>query len=307
MVASSQDYRKYLDPAVLAKIGSLDLRARSAVQGFVSGMHHSPMRGMSVEFAEYRKYAQGDDLKNLDWKVYGRTDKHYVKLYEQETNLHLLLAVDCSESMAYRSPGASMSKRDYATTAAAAMAYLALQQTDSVALVTFDGRLRRATRASNNPSKWRLVIQELESAQFTGKTDFREAFDELAEALVHRHLIVVLSDCLGEPADILRGVRHLRHRGHETILLHTLDHAELTFPFDRPTHFQGLESSGRLAADPRVVRDRYLSAVKSFIAELRKGCHAQEADYQVLDTSEPLNVALSAYLATRMKRWRRKR
>lgn len=306
MVAKTHDYRKYLDPAVLAKIGSLDLRARSAVQGFVSGMHHSPMRGMSVEFAEYRKYAQGDDLKNLDWKVYGRTDKHYVKQYEQETNLHLLLAVDCSESMAYRSAASPLSKREYATTAAAAMAYLALQQADSVALVTFDARLRRATRASNNPSKWRLVIQELEMAEFSGQTDFREAFDELAELLVHRHLVVVLSDCLGNSDEVLRGVRHLRHRGHETILLHTLDRAELTFPFQRPTDFQGLEAAGRLRADPQVVRERYLKGIQAFIAKLRKGCHAQEADYQVLDTSEPLNVALSAYLATRMKRWKRR-
>ncbi|MCG8403882.1 MAG: DUF58 domain-containing protein [Phycisphaerales bacterium] len=307
MVRQTDDYRKYLDPAVLAKIRSLDLRARLLVQGFISGMHHSPLRGVSIEFAEYRKYCQGDDLRHLDWKAYGRTDKHYVKQYEQETNLQLLLAVDCSESMSYRSASSPLSKRDYATTVSAAMAYLALQQSDAVALVTFDSEVRRTTRASNNPNKWKLVVQELESAQGTGDTAFRSVFDELAETLAQRHLIVILSDFLGEMTDVLNGIRHLRHRGHEPIVLHTLDRAELTFPFDQPVRFNGLEGMGTLLTEPRVMRERYLSELNEFLGAFRRGCHEQQADYELLDTSTPLSVALSAYLAVRSKRskhWR---
>lgn len=307
MVRHKDDFRRYLDPVVLAKIRSLDLRARLLVQGFITGMHHSPLRGVSIEFAEYRKYCQGDDLRHLDWKAFGRTDKHYIKQYEQETNLNLLLAVDCSESMSYRSSSSALSKRDYATTVCAAMAYLALQQADAVALVTFDSKLRRTTRASNNPNKWKLVVQELESAQGTGKTAFRSIFDELAEMLSRRHLIIILSDLLGETTDVLNGIRYLRHRGHEPIVLHTLDRAELTFPFDQPVRFDGLEEMGPLLTEPRVMRERYLNELNEFIDTLRRGCHEQQADYELLDTSTPLNVALSAYLAMRSKRskhWR---
>lgn len=307
MARASEKPRRYLDPTVLAKIRGLDLRARRLVQGFISGMHRSPLRGVSIEFAEYRKYAQGDDLRFLDWKVYGRTDKHYVKQYEQETNLQLLLAVDCSESMNYRSSESPLSKRDYATTVAAALAYLALHQSDAVALVTFDSQVRRTTRASNNPNKWRLVVQELERAESTGQTAFRSVFDEMAETLHRRHLVVILSDLLGEPADILYGIKHLRHRGHEPIVLHTLDRAELTFPFRTPTRFDGLEGAGPLPTEPRVMRERYLNEVRAFVRALRRGCHEEQADYELLDTSASLSMALSAYLATRARRskhWR---
>ena len=304
MVSKSEAYRKYLDPAVLARIRRLDLRARLLVQGFISGMHHSPLRGVSIEFAEYRKYCQGDDLRYMDWKVFGRTDKHYIKRYEQETNLQLLLAVDCSASMNYRSATAPLSKRDYATTAAAAIAYLALQQSDAVALATFDDGLIRTTRASNNPNKWKLIVQELESERNAGKTSLRPVFDELAETLRRRHLVVILSDLLGEADDTLNGIKHLRHRGHEPIVLHVLDPAELTFPFNRAVRFEGLEGAGTLLTDPRVMRDRYLREVEAFTSTLRLGCHQHQADYQVLDTSAPLSTALTAYLATRSNRSR---
>jgi uncharacterized protein (DUF58 family) len=304
MVRASADYRKYLDPTVLAKIPRLDLRARLLVQGFISGMHHSPLRGVSIEFAEYRKYCQGDDLKYVDWKVYGRTDKHYIKRYEQETNLQLLLAVDCSASMNYRSSSAAMSKRDYATTAAAAIAYLALQQADAVSLATFDSRLRRTTRASNNPNKWKIIVQELENEDREGQTELRPALDEIAEALTRRHLVVILSDLLGDPKDTLNGIRHLRHCGHEPIVLHLLDPAELTFPFDRAVRFEELEGTGMLLTDPRVMRERYLHEVNEYIRTLRRGCHRQQADYELLNTAAPLNTALTAYLATRSSRSR---
>ena len=307
MVRITEDYRKYLDPVVLAKIRRLDLRARLLVQGFISGMHHSPLRGVSVEFAEYRKYCQGDDLRYLDWKVYGRTDKHYIKQYEQETNLELLIAVDCSESMNYKSDGSALSKREYATTAAAAIAYLALQQADAVARLTFDSEVRRMTRSSNNPSKWKLIVRELEGAERRGRSAFRPVFEEMAETLRRRNLVVILSDFLGDAKDILTGIKYLRHRGHEPIVLQILDHAELTFPFNQPTRFDGLEGFGPLLTEPRVMAQRYREEVETFIRTLRRGCHEQQADFEVLDTSAPLNIGLTTYLATRTKRskhWR---
>ncbi len=273
----------------------------------MSGMHHSPLRGVAVEFAEYRKYCQGDDLRTMDWKVYGRTDKHYIKQYEQETNLRLLLAVDCSESMSYRHASSPMSKREYATTAAAAIAYLALSQSDAVALGIFDTRLRKITRASSRPGMWRQVVQELESAAGSGRTSLRSVLDETAERLHEHHLVIILSDLFGDPADVVRGIKHLRHRGHEPIVLHILDDAELTFPFDRPMRFDGMEGVGPLMTEPRLVRERYLEEMQSFIAQLRRGCHDQEADYELLNTSARMSAALSTYLAMRAKRARHRR
>jgi uncharacterized protein (DUF58 family) len=299
------EYRRYLDPAVLAQIGALDLRARLLVEGFISGMHRSPAHGFSVEFAEHRKYCQGDDLRFLDWKVYGRTDKHYIKEYEQETNLRLMLAVDCSESMSFRSPGAPMSKREYAITIAAAMAYLALQQADAVAVATFDEVVRRTSRASNNPGKWKGVVHELSHAPVGPKTSFRAVFDSLAESLPHRHLVVILSDLFGPVGEITAGIQHLRHQRHEPLVLQVLDHAELTFPFTRPLELVGLESTGRQVAEPRVVREHYLKSIQGFMTEIRRACHEHRTDYEVLDTSAPVNIALAAYLSTRAARARR--
>jgi len=305
MLRTAGDYRKYLDPQTLATVRGLDLRARLLVQGFLSGMHRSSRHGFSVEFAEHRKYCQGDDLRFLDWKVYGRTDKHYIKEHEQETNLRLLIAVDCSESMGYRSRWAALSKREYSTTVAAAIAYMALHQSDSVSVATFDTALRRITRPSNNPGHWKIVVEELEQAAGNGHTAFRSVLDALAEALAERHLVVLLSDCLGSATEILTGLKHLCHRRHEPIVIQVLDHAELTFPFERPVQFQGLEALGDVVADPRVIRERYLEHVGAFLRALRRGCHEQRVDHAVLNTSESLNAALSTYLAHRAARGRR--
>lgn len=305
MIAQGEHLQKYLNPAVLAEIAGLDLRARLMVEGFVSGLHRSPLHGFSVEFAEYRKYAQGDDLRHLDWKVFGRTDKHYIKEYEQETNLRLLIAVDASESMNYKSSDSAWSKREFAITAAAGLSYLALQQADSVALATFDTRLRRHGRASNQSNQWKQIVAELEHRPGTGATAFRAVLDELAESLRERHLIIVLSDLLGEPNEIITGIKHLRHRRHEPIVLQILDHAELTFPFDGPVRFIGMEGVGPLATDPAALRERYLAEIHRHLDTIRRGCHAQQCDYQLLDTSAPLTTALSTYLANRAARVRR--
>lgn len=300
-----EDDRKYLDPMVLARISGLELRARLLVQGFISGMHRSPAHGFSVEFAEHRKYTQGDDLRFMDWKVYGRTDKHYIKRHEQESNLQLLFAVDTSESMSYQSAGSPWSKREYALTIVAAMAYLALQQADSVALTTFDTHIHRTSKPSNNPAKWRTITRELLAARPRGPTAFRAVLDELAEASHQRQLIVLVSDFLGPVDEITAGLKHLRHRRHEPVVMHVLDSAELEFPFDRAMQLVGLEGLSPIVVEPRVMRRHYLEELERYLKSLRRCCHEQQTDYALFNTRESLAGVLSAYLTARSARARR--
>jgi uncharacterized protein (DUF58 family) len=291
-----------ITPRLLAGLGSLELRARMLVEGLISGMHRSPYRGFSVEFTEHRKYSQGDDLKHLDWKVYGRSDKYYVKQYEQETNLRLLLVLDASESMAYRGDARGLSKYEYAAVLAAALSYLVLQQADAVGLAAFDETPGRVLRASNRRGQYAALLQELQRPPGGRATRIRAVLDSLAEQLVHRHLIVILSDLFDRPDEALRGLHHLRHRRHELLVLHVMDHAELEFPFKSLTRFTGLEGIEPLLTEPRIIRDRYLAEVRRFIETLRRGCHELKADYELFDTSLPLDTALSGYLATRAGR-----
>ncbi|MEK6798583.1 MAG: DUF58 domain-containing protein [Planctomycetota bacterium] len=306
MEAARHDYRKYLDPRVLARISGLELRARLIVEGFFSGIHHSPHHGLSIEFADHRAYVQGDDLKHIDWKVYAKTDKHYIKEYEQETNLNLMLVVDSSESMGYRSEQAALSKHEYATSLAAALAYLTLQQQDAVGLATFDEHLRHFQRPSNNAHHWKTLVHELDGRVGPAKTSLGRVLTELAERLHHRLLIVLVSDLFDDPAAILRGLKQLRYRKHEVIVWNVWDPAELNLPFRGPTEFRGLESSGRLLCNPDALRARYLEEVGAFQNQLRTGCGQMLIDYVLYSSATPLDAALSGYLATRSARLRQR-
>lgn len=298
-MAALLDYKRYLEPKVLAKISRLELRARLLVEGYFSGMHRSPYCGASVEFADYRQYVQGDDFRHIDWKVYARTDKHYIKEYEQETNLTCLLVVDCSESMSYRSKSAPMSKYEYATSIAAALAYLALRQQDSVGLALFDEQLKTYVRPSNHTAHWKVLLRELIGATGPGKTSVRNVLDDVAERLGRRSMVVVISDLFDDSAEILTGLQHLRYRRNEPLVFNVWDPAELTFPFAGPTRFEGLEAADTLLTEPRLLRERYLAEVERFIAGLRRGCREMQIDYELFDTTGALDTAISAYLATR--------
>lgn len=306
MEAASAEYRKYLDPKVLAKISGLELRARLIVEGFFSGIHHSPHRGLSVEFADHRVYSQGDDLRHVDWKLFGKTDKYYIKEYEQETNLNLMLLVDCSESMGYRSTNETMSKHAYAATIAAAVAYLALQQQDSVGLALFDDRITEFLKPSNSTHHWRALVKELDRGTGRVGTSIDRVLGELADRLNHRTLVFMISDLLDAPDAIMRGLKLLRYRRHEIVVCGVWDRAELSFPFTGPTLFDGLEGSGTLLTEPRSLRQRYVEAVERFHARMRTGCSHMHADYVLFNTSSSLDVALSAYLATRSARIRQR-
>jgi len=304
MSTSGLDYRKYLDPAVLAKISGLELRARLILDGFLSGTHRSGHRGLAVEFASHRAYTQSDDIRHIDWKVFGRTDKHYVKEYEQETNLDVMLVVDCSESMGYKSHLAAMSKHEYATSIVAAISYLALQQQDSVGLALFDEHLQMFMRPSGSSQHWKALVHELESKVGQAKTASDRVFSELVERMRHRMLVVIVGDMFDDPRAVLRGLRQLRYRRHELVVLNVWDPAELALPFSGPIRFEGLEQMGTISAEPDGIRARYLEEVARFQAELRRGCSELHVDYVVFNTAAPLDAALSTYLAARTARMR---
>src|SRR5208337_1709878 len=220
---------QYLDPAIRSRLQGLARRARLVVEGYVAGVHRSPFHGFSIEFAEHREYAPGDDLRYLDWKVLGRTDKYYLKQFEEETNLICHLLLDTSESMGYRGPAAAMSKLDYAKCAAATLAYLILHQQDSVGLVALDREIRSVVRPSSNPSHLKELLHVMEHAPAAGKTAAGAVFHDLAERFKKRGIIIVLSDCFDDVRALMTGLEHFRHRRHEVILMHVLDPAELEF------------------------------------------------------------------------------
>lgn len=297
------NYPNYLDPRTLASLEGLELRARSIVEGFVSGKHRSPHRGFSVEFAEHREYAPGDDLRRLDWKVFARTDKLYLKQYEEETNLACHLVVDTSESMAYRGPDAPLSKLDYGRCVAAALAHLVLRQQDAAGAITFDNQIRSVVRPSNNPTHLRPLIAALEQAGHGADSTIGSTLADIAERLTKRSLVVVISDLFDEDDEsVLRGLEQLRHRRHDVIVLHILDPAELDFPFRDIARFRDLESAGAVVADPRVLRRAYREEIDEFLQRISTGCRARHIDYALMTSDAPLDLALSAFLAKRLGR-----
>ncbi len=304
------DPQKYLDPVALAKVRNLEMQARLIVEGYLSGMHKSPYHGFSVEFAQHREYVPGDDLKHLDWKVYSRTGRFYLKQYEEETNLACWLLVDASESMRYGSGPVDdqgqpvVSKYDYACMGAAALAYLILHQQDSAGLVTYDNAVRQLLRPSSQPSHLKQMITCLNKGAGRERTSLAPIFHDLAERITRRGIIVVFSDFFDEVPDVLNGLKHLRHKRHEVIVMHVLDRAELEFPFQEATLFRGLEQYPELLTDPRSLREGYLEQVGTFVREIKSGCLAQNIDYVQLPTDASLGVVLSSYLAYRLARTR---
>jgi len=296
------DYRKYLDPRTLARIGSLDLRARLIVEGLMTGMHRSPYQGISVEFAQHRPYVQGDDIRHIDWKVFGRSDKVYLKQYLEETNLHLICIVDASESMGYgtvTADGATWTKYDHATSIAASLSYMAIQQQDSVGLAIFDQALARYFKPSNSPGQWKIVVNELQLVPRWNKTNTGRILDQIAEKLTHRSLIVIVSDFFDDLDSIQSGLRHLRYKKHEIMAFQILDPTEIEFPFEDVTLFKGLEEAGELLTEPRALREGYIEQLALFTEELKKSCRGMHIDFQRFSSGDALDIALSQFLATR--------
>jgi uncharacterized protein (DUF58 family) len=294
--------RHYLDAKTLDRIKRLDVRARLVVEGFLTGQHRSPYNGFAVEFAAHREYTPGDDTKHIDWKVWSKTDRLYIKEYEEETNLKCTLLVDCSKSMRY---GEDWSKFDYAATAAASLAYLLREQQDAIGLVTFSNKVEKHLPPSSHPSHLKLLLHELEQTMPDDKTDLAEVFPKLAAQIQRRGLIVLISDLFLDLETLKRTLEQFRLRRHEVIVLHVMHDDELTFPFQDNTLFRGLEVAVQLHTEPRALRRSYLEAVDRFLSEVRKICAGQGIDHLLLNTKDPLDAALAAYLSFRTKTRRR--
>jgi uncharacterized protein (DUF58 family) len=293
---------RFLDPAVIARLGNMELRARTIVEGYLSGLHRSPYKGFSVEFAEYRQYLPGDDLSTIDWKVYARSDRFYVKKYEEETNVDCHLLLDTSASMGYASKGA-VTKMAYGSYLAGALAYLMSHQRDAVGFIAFDDRIIERLPASARPGHLRSVLLALDRLPLGRQSDVSRPLHQLADTLVKRSMAVLISDLLDEPDTVIRGLKHLRFRGTDVIVFHVLDRDELTFPFERATRFRDLESEAEVLAVPSAVRDEYLKAVGDLCAVYERELRVAGIDYVRLDTSQPLDFGLASYLSSRAKKY----
>ena len=274
------------------------MRAREIVEGFLSGLHRSPYYGQSVEFVQHREYVPGDDFRRIDWKVWSKTDKYYIKQYEEDTNLRTLLLVDVSESMNYGS--GAMTKYDYACTVAAALSYLLLRQSDAVALTTFDNAIRSRVPPRSRQSHLHSIVEALRTQKPASKTGIEKLLAQVAEEQSLKGMVVLISDLFVDPQALDKGLSLLRHRGHDVMVFHILDDEELDFDFSGTTKFEGLEAAGDVVCDPRALREGYLTALNQFLETIRRNCSRRLIDYQTIRTSEHLDAALAHYLNHRI-------
>jgi uncharacterized protein (DUF58 family) len=290
---------RFIDPKVLMKIQNLQLMARTVVEGFVQGLHRSPYLGFSVDFAEYRPYMPGDDIRRIDWKVFGRSDRLYLKLYEGETNTRVLVLLDVSGSMNYGS--GEVKKIDYARILAACLTYFAYQQRDGVGLLTFDTEVRAHLPASRRSGQLFSILAEIDRIEPSQQTEFRKPLRFLAEFLTRRGVIVVISDLYDEPENIIAGLKQLKAKGNDIVVFHIMDNFELTFPFADTAQFEDLETKRKLHVIPEYLRTQYLSILNDHMERIRKELTSARIDYVLMDTSKPLDVGLFTYLAARVK------
>lgn len=292
------DSKRFLHPDAIRRIARLDLRARHIVEGFMAGQHRSPYFGQSVEFLQHREYVPGDDLRHVDWQVWARQDRLYVKQFEEDTNMRCMLLVDVSESMSYGN--GPLNKLEYAQTVAACLAYLILKHQDAVGCVTFDEGVRTQLPIRSKRNHLQAIIESFNAERPRDKTDLDLILRRVAEVYPRRGMVILVSDLFADPASTLRGLRRLRQRGHDVLVFHIMDDDELDFPFQGPTRFEGLESSRFLNCNPRALREGYLQAVQEFLDVLRHGCAQHAVDYAVIRTSDALDAVLARYITKRL-------
>jgi len=294
---------RMLDPLVLTKIANLPLRARIVVEGVLSGLHRSPHQGSSVEFVEHKEYSPGDELKHVDWKALARSNRYYVKQFEDETNLRCHIILDSSGSMDYGS--GQVTKFDYAVTLAASLAYLMLKQMDAVGLVVFGGTSPRYVPARSRSAHLQALMEALSKARPRGKADIAATLRDFAERARRRSLVILISDLFDNPARVSEALRWFRHRKNEVIVFHVLDSAEIEFPFSGVTTFESLEDTRRVMCDPERIAEKYRREIRAFIENFKSRCVADRIDYCLFNTRSPLDVVLARYLAMREKlTWR---
>jgi uncharacterized protein (DUF58 family) len=288
-----------LDPEGLARVGNMELVARQVVEGFLTGRHRSPYHGFSVEYLDHRAYSPGDDLRSIDWKILARTDKYHVKLFEDETNLRAHILLDCSKSMAFKS--GEVSKLTYGSYLTAALAYLMLHQNDAVGLVLFDSEMRQYLPPKARPTQFRRILDLLDHSYSREDTDVAAVLHDVAERIPRRGLVILISDLIDDEEKLANGLQHFRHNNHEVIVFHVMDDAELTFPYDRLTRFKDMEGVGRLTANPKALRQRYLTRINTFLDTLKAICFERNIGYNLANTTESYDRFLAAYLEKRAR------
>ncbi|MHC4661357.1 MAG: DUF58 domain-containing protein [Planctomycetota bacterium] len=291
--------KRYYDPDLFQKLANLKLIARAIVEGFISGLHRSPYHGFSVEFAEYRKYVPGDDLKHFDWKAYAKSERHYIKQYQEETNLRAYIVLDSSKSMDFKSDQAKLTKFEYSCYLASALTFLMTRQKDSVGLVTFNDKVRDFVPPKSGPVHFQNIMTVLENTEPEGETIIAKNLHSLAETVKKRGLIIVISDLLEDPGEILRALHHFRHKRHEVLIFHVFDPAELTFPFSQLATFRDMETGDRLQVFPKAYQKEYLDKLEEFIQTYKRECTENLMEYVVVDTTAPYDLFLAAYLSKR--------
>lgn len=292
-----ESYRRFLLPEVISKLKRIDLKARLVVEGFLSGLHKSPYKGFSVEFAEYRQYMPGDEPKRIDWKVYAKTDRYFIREYEEETNLKAYLLLDASGSMGYSSD--KLTKLEYASYLGASLAYLLLKQKDSIGLITFTSKIERYIPPRQTPHHLHILLEAIDKVRAGSETNLSVTFHELAERIKRRGLVIVLSDLFDDKEAVLRALRHFRHKKHEVLVFQIVDKNELEFAFNSPLILRDLETTRELVIDPRVLRSEYRKAMAEFTDEFKHRCREQLIDYHLITTDTPFDRALLAYLSKR--------
>ena len=293
------DSKRFLHPEAIKRIARMDLRARHIVEGFLSGMHRSPHFGQSVEFRQHREYTPGDDLRHVDWQVWARQDRLYVKQFESDTNMRVNLLVDVSNSMDYGD--GALTKFEYAATIAVSLTYLVLKQQDAIGCLTFDAAVRARIQTLSRKSQMQSIMQALQTTEPANKTDLSSIFKQAAEIFPKRGMMIVISDLLSDVQQTLKGLRLLRQRGHDVLLLHVMDNDEIDFPFSGPTKFEDLESDTKLACNPKALREGYLESLEEFLTNVRRGCAKAAVDYALVKTSDSLDAALAKFLSSRME------
>jgi uncharacterized protein (DUF58 family) len=293
------DQRRFLDPEVISKLASMDIKARLVVEGFVTGLHKSPYKGFSVEFAEHRQYMEGDPIKHIDWKVYAKTDRFYIKEFEEETNLKAYILLDVSGSMGFKSNG--ISKLEYGSYLAASLSYLMLKQQDSVGLLLFDDKIREYIPPRSSPIHLHILFNSLQNARAEKETNLGRILHELANRIRRRGLVILISDLFDEPMSIIPGLKHFRHKKHEVVVFHVLDPSEVEFPFRGTANFKDMETGETIPTDAWRIREEYTSLADNWIREFKRQCAESRVDYVSMLTSTPFDRALFSYLEKRKR------
>jgi uncharacterized protein (DUF58 family) len=295
-----RDFRNYLDPSFISKLNSLELKARLVVEGFMVGLHKSPYHGFSVEFSEHRAYMQGDNLKDVDWKVFGKTEKYFIKQYEEETNLRSYVFLDTSNSMAYNS-GNNISKLDYSLTLAAALSYLMIHQQDAVGLTLYSEKINKFLPPKSSRAYLQEILKNLATVQASEKTNTAESLSEAAEKIKRKGLVIIISDFFDDINSVLKALKHFSYKKNEVIVFQVLDPMERTFSFGKDAIFKDLETGDELTTQPYQIQKAYREAMTEFTSRIKTECLNSNIDYNLIDTSDPYDKALLRYIQKRSK------